>query len=131
VRAIKQYAEEGNISGLAEIVGDGAQAVPGANDVETTLVGELLNLLANGGVTLPEAHRTSYGILLTLDPAESAALEDGIDRFMQVTAEETLASDRSLILYSQEPDLVRRGIAYLRRGLKIPSGYDALLLLGR
>jgi hypothetical protein len=130
-RALERLAEESIIRDVAELVGDDARPVPGSKDVETTLVGELLNLFANAGVELPPTRQSSFGILLTLNPAESALVNDGIDRFMRDAATETLSRDPSLILYSGEPERVMRGIKYLRRGLKIPSEYDALLLLAR
>lgn len=126
-----RYLAEGRFESLARLVRTNAKAVPRPVGVETTLIGELLNLLSSAGVPLPEGLRSPYGIFITLSPLESAAVEKGIEEFMESADLDTLSRDPALILYFEEPDLVKRGIQYLKKGLRIPSGYDALLLLAR
>lgn len=131
--SIERYAVDGSNELIAELIRKDAKAVPreDGDGIETTLVGELLNLLANAGVPLPRGNPSGYGILIALDPSESAVVREGIDNFMENAGDDTLSGDPALVLYSEEPDLVRRGIEYLKKALRIPSGYDALLLLAR
>jgi len=124
--------EQADSKGLAGLIRTETTEVPRpTQEIDTTLVGELLNLLSSAGAPFPAGLPTPYGTVVMLSRDDADAAREAIDRVLSEVSDEDLANDETLILYAGEPRLARRGIEYLARALKIPTGYDSLLLMLR
>ena len=122
----------GDVPALAGLIRSRAKEAPRSSDeIETTLVGELLNLLASSGVPFPQGHRSGYGITFVMERVEADAARQALEAFMEQATEETLSDESSLVLYAGRPELVRQGIEHVGKALRIPSGHNSLLLIAR
>jgi hypothetical protein len=131
---IEQAFNDENLDRLIRAIKTESLEVPrDSDDVATTLYGEFLNLIANNGVKLPKGRTSPYGIILVVDRTDAQESLSSLQRFVATATDELLSDPHitSLILYNGEPELVRKGIDHLSRGLDIPPDYAALVLVLR
>ena len=125
-----EFLEQGDSSGLARM--SLTDSPPSDERVNLALVGDVLMLLAEHGISLPGYyHLREPGIIVNaISEADAEAASEPIRSFLRQATTETLAggSGTGLSLYVGEPDVVRKGIEYILGMLEIPERFRGLLL---
>jgi hypothetical protein len=135
-KALEGAFREENEEALRDIIDNRSLEVPRRSpDIATTVYGEFLGLLAVNGVPVPKPRRSPLGIIYVMTRRQAEGMKRPIEEFLNVASDEFL-SDYDLvfphlILYIDEPDVVRRGIQHLLGALYFPEGMSALVLIGR
>jgi hypothetical protein len=102
-------------------------------DITCVLLGDLYTVFAGAQVRITGGCHTVKGggreaTLLKFSPAEAAVMDAELGRLLQQRDYASIANDQYMFLFHGETGTVQAGIEYLRTALKIPQGYESVLV---
>jgi hypothetical protein len=144
-QSLVRFLRDGHLDKLNVLILNEATEIPAdEGEVYATLFGELIPFLRGvahipfPGAVKPEVELSRderlamAGICYVLSREEAQVADAAIGRFIETATDEVLSGDGAfLILYMDEPQAVRKGVAHLQKALAIPPEYDATLFVCR
>jgi hypothetical protein len=126
-----EYIEREDVSRLMAMMGEGSEVPRSSEAISMPLIGELVNLLAQENIAIPQGKRVENAIVFMIGREEASAMRASIEHFIAEALDEDLAEADSFVLYVGETELVRRGLEYLTRAMAILDGYQSVVIFVR